>query len=86
MPTLSLDDATSTAQHLHVRMEKDAPPHDGSCGHPPSSPLGPVILELVSLVNYLFGNDLLDDICTNVHPSSQELFVNIPVTTYLPGL
>jgi len=62
---------------------KGAPPHDGSCGHPLSSSLGLVILELVRLVNDLFGDDLLDDICACLHRST---FISVPSMTYLRGL
>jgi hypothetical protein len=40
---------------------------------------------LVCLVNDLFRNDLLDDICACVH-LSRELFVRIPATTHLQEL
>ncbi len=62
---------------------KGTPPHDGSCGHPLSSSLGLVILELVRLVNDLFGDDLLDDICACLHRST---FISVPSMTYLRGL
>ena len=74
-----------SASACKIREETDAPPHDGRCGHPLSPPLGLVILELVCLVDDLFRNDLLDDICTSDHSSSQKPSLAFK-TAYLQGL
>jgi hypothetical protein len=45
------------------KKEKNAPPHHGSCSHPLGPSLGLIVLVLVCLIDDLFRDDLLDNVC-----------------------
>lgn len=70
----------------HEKSCESAPSHDVGSRYPLGSALRLIIFELISLVDDLFRDDLLDDVCECVHPSSYEPLIRVLTVTCLQGL